>query len=327
MTSLLLRGNSYIFIKRDLFGSPVALIPLYPDRVGVYLNALTGEVTYTISHPAVGTGLQVGVLDVLHIRNTSYDGIRGLSPIAVSQQGLGIAEGGQRFAARYYKQGYAMSGVLETNKKIGSPEQRSQIGAEWVRSYSGVDQAHGIPVLEDSMHFVPITVNAKDAMLIESRKFSVEDISRIFRYPLHKLSSLDRATFSNIDSLEMAYMNQTLAGYAKRIEEGLEKRLIHPFDEDNDLRLRYDFSEIIRADEATRFKNHSSAILTGWKNVNEVRIAEGMEPVNGGDTYRSPANMLDNDIKTEPETPSAGSVPGNDANTAPPKSESGNDDE
>jgi HK97 family phage portal protein len=135
-------------------------------------------------------------------------------------------------------------------------------------------------------------MNALDAQLLESRRYGVEEIARIFRVPPHKIGSMDKATFSNIEQQNIEYVAGSLLGICKRIEGACERDLL--FDDERDsYQIRFDFEEMLRGDTLTRYQGYQLSLMNGWLNRNEVRSKENLPPIEGGDEYRVQANTVD----------------------------------
>src|ERR1019366_7590111 len=287
-----LRGNGYAAVIRDGAGDPIKLIPLLPDRVMVMLTD-KGDLFYQASAPQLGMEqVTFPVNDVIHIRNMSLDGgILGMSPISCQQDSIGLALAVQKNAATLFRQGSMIRGVLTTpaGAKL-SQETSTRMAESWTAAYAGSDNAHRVALLEGGTTFAPIQMDANDAQLLEDRKFSAEEVARIFRVPQHRIGILDRATFSNIENLNQQYIDDALMGISRRIEECLEKTLLFA-DEREKYQIRFDFDQLLRGDFKSRMEANQIGLLNGVFSVNEVREKEGMAPVDGGDLHRYPLNM------------------------------------
>ena len=200
----------------------------------------------------------VTMYDFIHIKNICLDdGFIGVSPIAASQNSIGIATATQKTAAIFYQQGMRAAGTLESDKTLTLPAKTS-LAQQFERVYSGQQNFHKIMILEDGLKFKPLTINPEDSQLLESRKFSVEEVARIFRVPLHKIGMLDRATFNNIESLAQQYIDDSLMPLANKIEQQFDLRLLFD-DERDDYFFRFDFDEMLRGDTKSRYESYQIA--------------------------------------------------------------------
>lgn len=307
-TSLKLRGNGYAAILRNWGGEPTALIPLSPDITTPVVSS-TGRMFYRFSHPAIGQGLLWHQENILHLRDTMVDGgYVGLSPIAYAQDVMGVAIAAQRHAAILFRQGNQSSGVLSTDKPLG-PEATNQIANEIAQHYQGVENSSKPMVLGGGMKYERMTMTSEEAQFLESRRFSVEEICRIFRVPPHKVQHLVGGTFSDIENEEQAYINDTLQPVATEIEQVASDRLLFEDDIASGLELYFDFDTLLRGNKKARYESYSIGTQTGILSVNEARAQEGLSPIEGGDIHRFPLNT--GDIKP-PSAPPTG-APGDTA--------------
>lgn len=286
-----LRGNAYIYILRDETGNPIGLIPCNPDRVTVLMST-RGLITYSITHPMLGPETIVApVDDVIHIKGFVVgDAISGISPITVAADAVALGLATQRHAALLYGQGTMLGGVLSHPAKL-SKESGERVASSWQAAYSGGASAHKVALLEEGMTFAPLTMTSIDSQLLEARKFTVIEISRLFRVPLSKLSDNEHSSFSNMEQMNQAYLDDGLMPITTRIEQALAARLLFD-DEVTKYSFRFNFDEMLRADMKTRYASYQQGILSGWLSANDIRAAEGMEPIPGpdGQLYRFPVN-------------------------------------
>lgn len=309
-----LRGNGYVYIERDGDGNPISLIPIIPDRVVVLLSP-KGQIFYRFT--AAQTNYQskpISPEDMIHIKNMSLDGgITGSSVIWCSQNVIGLALAAQKNAATLFRQGSLIRGVLTApaGAKLTKPV-ADRMAESWSSSYAGSDNASKVALLEEGTTFSPVTMTAVDAELLDARKFSGEEIARIFRVPQHKIGILDHATFSNIENQEQSYINDALMTICRRVEESLEWTLL--FEEEiGKIKIRFDFDELLRGDFKTRMEGMQIATLNGYLSANEVRARESFgPPVAGGDEYRFPLNQAvsgDNVAKPTDSKPDSAAAP------------------
>lgn len=314
VTSYCLRGNAYAVILRDGVGQPRRLVPLSPDRVGVYLSP-EGWLYYGVSHPLVGNGITVHQDDMLHVRGMSLDGYTGISPIAAAAEAIGLSLATQQHGAVLFRQGAQVAGVLKAPGKL-SAEAAQRLAQSWQNVHAGVQNSHKTAVLEEGIAFEKISMTSEESQFIATRGFQVIDICRIFRVPPHKVMSLDNAHYANIEQSEIAYAKDALAPIAKRFEEVWDDGLLFQ-DERITLSLRFDFDELLRGDTPSRYGAYSVGANNGWLSVNEIRAKEGMPPIDGGNEYRKPLNTGAIG-SVSPDNPAAITAPKEPAVTIPP---------
>lgn len=281
VTCLQLRGNAYVFVVRDEDGAPTSLVPISPDRCAMRLSP-KGWLFYDISHPAFGDrgNLVVHQDDMLHLRGVTLDGFMGLSPIAAAAEAIGLSLATQQHGANLFRQGTQASGVLRHDGVL-SDTARKNLRESWQEKYGGVENANKVLVLEEGMVFEKLSMTSDEAQFLETRKFQVEEICRIFRVPPHKVASLDRATFSNIENQSQQYIDDSLVPMARQLEEEGRHKLLWEADRGR-YRLRVDFDSLLRGDMKTRFEAYNMALTGGWLNRDFVRDREGLPPIPGG---------------------------------------------
>ncbi|EHH68389.1 hypothetical protein GMO_11590 [Gluconobacter morbifer G707] len=307
VTALELRGNAYAVIVRGKAGQPLGLIPLNPDRVNVLLSP-KGWLYYNVSHPQLGDGLTLHGDDVLHIRNISIDGgYLGLSPIAIAQDTIGIALAAQAHGATLFRNGAQLGGVLSSPNKLSS-EAAQRMAQSWKDLYGGVENSSKVAVLEEGVKFDKIAMTSEEAQFLETRRFAVPDICRLFRTPPHKVFDMSDAHYSNFENANQAYIDDALAPMAVRFEQGARQKLLFD-DERSKLFFEFDFKALLRGDQQSRFTAYKTALDGLFMTRNEVRIREGMNPVPGGDEFIIPLNMADPGGKPETKPPPTAAAP------------------
>ncbi|HPD89737.1 MAG TPA: phage portal protein, partial [Oscillospiraceae bacterium] len=202
MSHLLLWGNAYAQVIRNARGEVIALYPLMPDKMTVDRDN-NGRLFYLYQRgaedaKAVGNDRRVYLppSDVLHIPGLGFDGLIGYSPIAMAKNAIGLAMATEEYGAKFFANGAAPSGVLEHPGTIKDPQ---RVRDSWNAAYQGSSNAHKIAVLEEGMKYTPIGISPEQAQFLETRKFQINEIARIFRVPPHMLADLEKSSFSNIE--------------------------------------------------------------------------------------------------------------------------------
>jgi len=317
VSCLKLRGNAYAAIVRDAGGQPIELIPIGPDRISVYVSP-RGVVFYNFSHPLIGEGVVWHSENILHFREMTVDGgYIGISPISYAQDVMGVSIAAQRQAAILFRQGNQTGGVLSTDKPL-SPETVAQIKNELLLQHAGVENSSKPMVLGGGFKYDRMSMTPDEAQFLESRKFSVEEICRIFGVPPHKIAHIVGGTFANLENQEQAYINDALQPLATEIEQEMARKLFFSDEMDDGLELFFDFKALLRGDMKTRFDALSVAIQTGIMNINEARSGEGYGPVPGGEVYRFPLNTGEVGAATPPPTGAPGDQAPTPADVTPP---------
>ncbi|WP_420861880.1 phage portal protein [Tissierella carlieri] len=288
MGHLLLWGNSYSQIIRDGRGKVIALYPLIPDRMTVN-RSNNGEIYYLYNKEGQDYILKKD--EVLHIPGLGFDGLIGYSPIAMAKNAIGMAIATEEYGAKFFSNGANPGGVLEHPGVVKDPQ---RIRESWNSVYQGSSNAHKVAVLEEGMKFQPIGIPPEQAQFLETRKFQLEEICRIFRVPPHLVGDLERATFSNIEHQSISFVVHTIRPWLVRIEQSINKALFSE-SERKEYFVSFVVEGLLRGDYESRMRGYSIGIQNGFMSPNDVRSLENMNPIpeeEGGGTYMVNGNML-----------------------------------
>lgn len=289
MTHLLLYGNAFAQIIRNGKGEVVALYPLMPDRMKVDRDE-HGHIYYEyMKQQDEAATMKTGTVilspeDVLHIPGLGFDGLVGYSPIAMAKNAIGMASACEEYGASFFANGASPGAVLEHPGVLKDPE---KVRTAWQEAYGGPHKANRVAVLEEGMKFTPISINPQEAQFLETRKFQIEEIARIFRVPLHLIGDLDHATFSNIEEQSLEYVQYTLQPWLIRWEQAIQRSLFTP-EEKKTMFCRFNVDGLLRGNYQSRMQGYSIGIANGFMSVNDVRALEQMDLIpdeEGGNTY------------------------------------------
>lgn len=325
ITSICLRGNAFVVVERDRDGNPIELVPIAPDRATIMLTD-DGELWYRINSRRLGYGLLVPPDDMIHVKNISMDGYVGVSPIAIAQDVIGLALATQQHGGILFRQGGQIGGVI-SHPGVLSKEASDRVANSWRETHAGVQNAHKVAILEEGMKFDKVAITNEEAQFLETRRFQVIDICRLYGVPPHRLGELDKATLNNIEQQNQQYVDSALRPTARSIEQLFDHHLL--FDDERSIfECRFDFDDMTRGDLKTRYEAYQIGTLNGWLNRNEVRARENMNPIEDGhgDEYRVPLNTaVPSDNLAQTTTAPAESA--NAPSAAPTKPEPGATDD
>lgn len=284
MTNLLLWGNCYIQKIYDKQGNILELWPLLSERMRVDRDPVTDEIVYWYT-PRKGNTLKLSRKEVLHIPGLSFDGLRGLSPIELSRKSLQSAQAAQKYGAKFFENGARPSGVLEHPGHLEHPE---LIRETWNETYQGTENAHKVAVLEEGMKYHEIGLPPEDAQFIQTRKFEMNEICRIYRVPPHMIGDLEKATFSNIEQQSLDYVIYTLRPWIVRWEQAIQTQLLRDWEISAGYYAKFNVDGLLRGDFNTRMQGYATARQNGWMSANDIREKEDENPIpaeQGGDEY------------------------------------------
>lgn len=296
MTHLLLWGNAYAQIIRNGKGEIVALYPLMPNKMKVDRDT-EGQIYYTYTRsndeaPTMeGTTVYLQKENVLHIPGLGFDGLVGYSPIAMAKNAIGLAIATEEYGAKFFANGAAPSGVLEHPGTIKDP---ARVREAWQSQFGGSGNSGKVAVLEEGMKYTPISISPDQAQFLETRKFQINEIARIFRVPPHMVGDLEKSSFSNIEQQSLEFVKYTLDPWIVRWEQSLARSLLSD-DEKKSYYFKFNLEGLLRGDYVSRTSGYATARQNGWMSANDIRELENMDRIpveQGGDLYLINGNML-----------------------------------
>lgn len=288
MSHLLLWGNAYAQIIRDGRGNVLALYPLLPDKMMVDRTS-TGEIYYEYC-----TDNGIIILkkeDVLHIPGLGFDGLTGYSPIAMAKNAIGMSIATEEYGAKFFANGANPGGVLEHPGIVKDP---SRIRDSWNAVYQGSSNAHRVAVLEEGMKFQSIGIPPEQAQFLETRKFQINEIARIFRIPPHMIGDLEKSSFSNIEQQSLEFVKYTLDPWVIRWEQSIQKAILSP-SEKKEYFIKFNVDSLLRGDYQSRMNGYAIGVQNGFLSSNDIRRLENMNDIPdelGGNLYRTNGNMV-----------------------------------
>jgi len=245
--------------------------------------------------PEVGKNKQSDIIfapsDILHVLGLGYDGLVGYSPIAMAKNAVGLAIAAEEYGAKFFANGAAPSGVLEHPGTIKDPE---RIRESWQSTFGGSANSNKIAVLEEGLKYTPIAISPEQAQFLETRKFQINEIARIFRVPPHMVGDLEKSSFSNIEQQSLEFVKYTLDPWVVRWEQSLQQALILP-SEKATIFIKFNLDGLLRGDYQSRMQGYSTGIQNGFMSVNDVRGLEDMNLLTaeeGGDLHFVNGNMV-----------------------------------
>lgn len=289
-------GNAYAQIIRNGYGDVVALYPLLPNRMLVG-RAENGQLVYaytTYGDEGISTTAQTHYLredQVFHIPGLGFDGIMGYSPIAMCRDAVGMGMAAEEFGNKFFNNGARPSGVLSHPGTLKNPD---KLREAWMAAYGGTGNAGKVAVLEEGVKYEPISINPSEAQFLETRKFQVNEICRIYRVPPHMIQDLEHATFSNIEHQSLEFVKFTLNPWVARWEQALYKDLLLPAQKDR-IVFKMNVDGLLRGDYQSRMNGYAIGRQNGWLSANDIHELEDMNPIpdeEGGNLYLVNGNMV-----------------------------------
>jgi len=267
---------------------------LMPNKMSVDRDE-NGKLYYTYQR-SQDEGKEAGTVtlstrDVLHIPGLGFDGLVGYSPIAMAKNAIGLAIATEEYGAKFFANGAAPSGVLEHPGTIKDP---ARLRENWNSTFGGSANSGKVAVLEEGMKYTPISISPEQAQFLETRKFQINEIARIFRVPPHMVGDLEKSSFSNIEQQSLEFVKYTLDPWIIRWEQSLNRALLN-VDEKKTYFFKFNVEGLLRGDYQSRMNGYAIARQNGWMSANDIRELENLDKISaedGGDLYLVNGNML-----------------------------------
>ena len=304
ISSMLLRGNGYAYIVRDKAGNAVELIYIPYE----YVTIVPPKYIYEpVSYKITGFDFEVPDSDMINIVNYTSDGVTGISTLHSARLTLELASNSEEHARNFFGGGCNVGGILTVQSSL-TPRQKEDIKTSWNQSFGGRNgTSNGLAVLEGNMTYAPISVNSRDAQLLETRQFNVTDICRFFNVSPVMAFDLSHSSYSTVEATNISFLSTTLQPILSKLELEFKRKL---FKSHADIDVRFDVAELLRTDKQSQSEYYQKMILNGIMSVNEVRKELNLIPVEGGDTNFIAANLLS-------LTACASNMPANSAISSP----------
>lgn len=290
VTSVLLKGNGYAFIERDESGKIVKGLHYIPQE---YVTIIPpSRLNEPISYQVVGLNGNIPHTDMIHILNFSYDGVIGISTLQHASICLGLAMDADAHAAGFFQGGANVGGILTADTAL-TDKQKRELKASWQQAFNRHQggQSNGIAVLEAALKYQPITVDPKEAQLLESRQFSIPEIARFFCINPTKIFDLSHANYNTLEASNLSFLTDTLQPILNKFEMEFERKLF-PVNEHKNVEIRFDVNALLRTDKAALANYYRSLWNISAMTTNEVRKAEGLPKIEGGDVGFVPVNLM-----------------------------------
>lgn len=296
MSHILIWGNAYSQILRDRSGQVIGLYPLLPDQMSVHRSE-KGKLYYVYNRYEEDNpnfqekgSIVLSQEEVLHIPGLGFDGLIGYSPIALAKNAVGMTLACEEYGASFFGNGANPGGVLEHPGILKDP---GKVRDSWNAVYQGTRNAHKVAVLEEGMSYKQIGIPPEEAQFLETRKFQINEIARLFRIPPHMVGDLEKSSFSNIEQQSLEFVKYTLDPWVVRFEQAFKKSLLLPEEKKTHF-IKFNVDGLLRGDYQSRMNGYAIGRQNGWLSTNDIRKLEELNPIpseEGGDLYLINGNM------------------------------------
>ncbi|HEM3553286.1 phage portal protein [Streptococcus suis] len=296
MTHLLIWGNAYVQIIRDRSGQVISLYPLLPDKMSVHRDE-SGKLYYKYKRQSEenpnfkekGDAI-LKAEDVLHVPGLGFDGLIGYSPIALAKNAIGMTLATENYGASFFKNGANPGGVLEHPGILKDPK---RVRDSWNAVYNGVTNAHKVAVLEEGMKYTQVGIPPEEAQFLQTRKFQINEIARLYRIPPHMVGDLEKSSFSNIEQQSLEFVKYTLDPWVVRLEQAFKRSLFLPEEKKKHF-VKFNVDGLLRGDYQSRMNGYAIGRQNGWLSTNDIRELEDLNLLSdeeGGNLYLINGNM------------------------------------
>lgn len=302
-------GNGYQEIVRDDRGRPLELVPLDPRWSETQpFRAKSGRLLYTI-HGAREEPKALPARDILHIAGLGWDGLIGYSPVAMCRQAIGLGIAAEMFGASFFGNGSHGSGAIKLKKNL-TPTSRENLRQSIERAHATPANANRLMILEEGMEWEQTSINPDDAQFLETRKFQVLEVCRIYRVPPHKVMDYSQAHLANLEESNTDYLMTSLMPWLVKWEQQADRKLLTRAERMAGYTCRHDMNAFMRGNSTARGELYQILLNSGAASPTQIAGMEGLPPVEGGNIHLIPLNMTtveqieaDKQAKAQPDKP------------------------
>ena len=286
-------GNALAFIDKEN-ERPTAVYPLNPATTKPTRH--NGILKYEVS--IEGQSRLLDPSQVIHIPGFTFNGVWGLSPIQNAQRTIGLSIAADKFGAKWFASGSQQSGILTHPQRL-SDQARENLRESLNRKHQGLDNAFKFLILQEGMTFTPLTIPQEQAQFIETRKYQLRDICRLFRVPPHLVADLEGgASFASIEHQGISFYQNTIRPWVVKFEQEFTRKLIQE-SEKPDYYAEFEIAALLRGDQQSQDESFAAGLNNGWYSINEVRRMKNLPQIVGGDLHYRPLNMAAVEVKKE----------------------------
>lgn len=285
--SVILRGNGFAYIERSEDGTVTGLRYLEPQDVIINYDKYKNKLYYSTTLFSSQKKIHIEPINMIHLVKNTYDGVTGISVLSFAARTLKTSNATEESAKSFFDNGMNLSGVLTVQGQLNQ-KQKDDIRSSWSQAYSNGGQ--GLAVLQGNMSYQPIQINAKDAQMIESRQFNVQDIARFFGISPVLLGDLSNSSYNTIEAVQNEFLLHTLQPYITMVENEFNRKLLKP--SEKKLNIILETNEILRIDKQAQSNYYATMLSNGIMSINEIRRELGFNPIEDGDKHVIPFTDL-----------------------------------
>jgi HK97 family phage portal protein len=259
-------------------GGGEQLIPLQPETTKVADQLASGKLIYTtkdLTATGYGPERRLSQDEVFCLQGLSMDGKQGIPLGIMAKSAIGLSLAAEKHGSMFLRNGARFSGLLSADGQLDEND-RKQSEASWRRAYGGPTASGMVPVLSGGLKFQSVSYNNRDSQWLEARAFQIEEVLRFIGVPGVLCGYADKtATYAAAEQFFLMFVIHTVRPWTETFAHELNHSVV--VDPENYF-AAFTLDPLLQGDIKTRYSAHQQAILAGWKNRNEVRQEEGMNP-------------------------------------------------
>ena len=279
VSDALMHGGGYALIDRDMDGQPKSLTLVPPDQIKA--KDLNGRRIYLYRDSDEALFNDDGL---------AIECFRGISPIQEHLENIGLSYAAQQYGASFFGSGGNMSGVLMTDKTL-SDDQYRRLSSTWDSKYHGINASHATAILEAGLKYERVGIPPETAQALQTRRYQVEEICRIFNVPPSLVQMSSDVKYSNVEQQDLFFAKHTIAPWVVNIEQELRRKLLRPVERDN-YEFKFSMLSLMRGDMAARANYYHTLLSDGVLSVNEVRSLEDRNAIENGQLHLVQVNQI-----------------------------------
>lgn len=281
IANICLNGNHFTQIIRNGAGQIVQLWGLDTSRITAKRLESTGEIVFLYNYSGKEDKQYAFKFnEILNIAGLSFDGICGISPIAYERESIALSMAMEKFGSTFFGNGASPSGIFSIEGEL-TDTAFNRMKEDFEKSYAGMKNSNKPMILEGGAKFSPITMTNTDSQFLEGRRFQKEDISMLYRVPLHMLNDLAKANYNSIEQLSLGFVVYSLTPWLVRIEQCMNRDLLTEKEKKQGYYIKHNLAGLLRGDIKTRFETYQMGRNTGIYTLDDVLKLEDMNQVGG----------------------------------------------
>ena len=276
---MILKGNGYAYIERDVNLNVKALHLINPDFVNPVIT--DDGIKYLVN----GMDKAIDAINMIHLYQHLDDTFRGISTIKYADMALSGAYNAEKHSDNFFKSGAGLMGVLKSSAPMTN-EQKKQVAESWSASIKNT-LGGGVAILPQGLDFQSISVSPEDSQLLDVRKYNVIEIARFFNISPVKLFDYSNVSYSTLEQTSMSYLQDTILPFTQLMEDEFNRKLFKP-SEVGKYSIDFDYSVLVQTDKTSEAEYYNKLLTNGILSVNDVRAKLGYEPIpaeEGGDAH------------------------------------------